>query len=345
MRISFPGICVVLLFLTSAARSEWTKPPDEVFTEKQLTSYLAVSKEWVAEMKASKKPVDGSQAGLNALIVYTRGNPKFKDSLTKNELEQPEFNWVGARAWDAWSALVVDETVKQMDADMAAQTKKNTDIVARDRAWLAAYQQALAVGRQVMTAEQRAAAIKQARTDQAAAAEEVSQHSDDAKSAAAEASRAAAEAAQDQALAGSPPADLSDDDKANFAAAKMADAQAALDMAQEDKMKSSDAREAQAAAQAKADAATAHMRQPEVPQTDEERAAVKTQNEQMIAQLQTELATAQDNLKLIADNGDAMRNEVLQQRPKVPEANVTLLQAHKQDFVGVWHPKPPAEAK
>jgi hypothetical protein len=345
MRISFPGICVVLLLLTSAARSEWTKPPDEVFTEKQLTGYLAVSKEWIAAMKEAKKPVDGSQAGLNVLIVYTRNNAKFKDSLAKNELEQPEFNWVGARAWDAWSALVVDETVKKMDAEVAAETKKNTDRVARDQAWLATYQQALAVGRQVMTPQERAAAIKQAQADQRSAADEVAEHSQDARSAAADAARSEAEANQDAAIANSPPADLNDDDKANFVAAKMAEAQAAADLAQEDRMKASDAREAQAAAQVKSDAAAAHVRQPDVPQTDEERAAAKEKNQQIIAQLQAEMAAAQDALKLLADNGDAARNEILQQRPKVPDANVALMKQHRQDFADVWHPRPPAQAR
>src|SRR5271170_1301904 len=130
MRISFPGIGVALLLLASGVRAEWTEPADGAFTDKQLTSYLAVSREWIAKMGAAGKPVDGTQAGLKTLLAYTRSNDKFKESLAKSGLDPAEFNWLGRKSWEAWNAVMVNQTLKQMDDALAEQTKKDTDQIA-----------------------------------------------------------------------------------------------------------------------------------------------------------------------------------------------------------------------
>jgi hypothetical protein len=341
MRIGFPGICVALLLLTSGVRAEWSEPADGAFTDKQLTSCLAVSREWIARMEAAGKSVDGTQAGLKTLIAYTRSNDKFKDSLAKSGLESPEFNWLSKKSWEAWNAIMVDQTLKQMDDALAEQTKKDTDQIAIDQAKIAEYQQEIVSGKRVLTPDERAAAITQAQSEEQAAADQVNQHAEEAKTAVADLAKSEADATAADAAAGSPPSDLSDDDKANFVAVKQAEAQAARDSAQEDRMKLSDAKEAMAAAQATADAANEHARQPEIAQTDEEKAALARQNQQMIAKFQAEISRMPDTIKRLDDADAAARAALLQQHSKIPSLNLMLIKGHAKEFARVWHIKLP----
>jgi hypothetical protein len=344
MRIGFSGMCVALLLLSSAAMADWSAPADGGFTEKQLENYLAMSKEWIATMKAAGKAVDGSQSGFTILAMYTRTNSdKFNDSLKKHGLAKAEFYWLGNKTWEAWNAVAIDKAVKQMDAEMAAETKKDTDLVATDKVKLALYQQALTTGRRVLTPEERAAAVKKAQADQQAAAEQVNQQTDEARTAAADISRAESEASSLEAAANSPPNDLGDDEKASYSAAKQAQAQAARDGEQDDRTKMADARQAIATAQAAVEAAIARARQPDVPQTEEERAEVRELTPKMIAQLQAEIANAQDTLNLLADTGVSARNAWIKERGKPNEDNVALMKSHAKEFTDVWHPKPPAD--
>ncbi len=341
----FAHAVLLVSLLSPKVFADWSEPKDGVFTEQQLTAYLDTSKEWIATMKAAGKPVEGSPSGFTALVLYARGSQQFHDSLAKHGLEEAEFNWLGSKTWEAWSAIDADQMAAQADADMASESRKNVDHLADDQARLAAYQKALAEGRKVMSADERDAAIKQAQNEQQSSTEEAAQHAEEARSAAADAAKSDAESKADDALATAPPSSISDDEKGAFIDGKKNDAQAARDSAQEDRMKAADAKQAQADAEAKAAVAAATARQPDVPQTEEEKADFKKQNQQMIAQLQADISAAQDATKQLAETGDATRKALMQQRAKIPQANVDLLKKHLHDFADVWQIKTSAETK
>lgn len=330
---------VSLVSVAGIARAEWTQPKDGIFTEQELTSYLDMSKEWIATMKAAGKAVDGSPAGFAALAIYARGDQRFKGSLARHGLDEAEFNWLGSQAWQAWTAIDADAAMQAADADMAAESKKKADQLAADQTKLAVYQKALAEGRRVLTPEERDAAVKQSRSDRESAAEEANQHAEEARSAAAEAAKLDAEAATDEALANSPPPNVSDDDRPAFVEGAKAAAQAARDGAQEDRMKVSDAKQAQSEAQAKADAAMATMRQPEVPQTEQEKSDFRKKNEEMIGQLQQDILITQEAIKQLTMTSDSFRKALTKQRASIPDANFELLKKHLKAFTAVWQIK------
>src|SRR4051794_36280038 len=83
--------CVIAVVMSTTAlvrAADFTPPKDNVYTEKQLTDTIAVSKEWIDTANAAGKAVEGSQSTALVLATMARTDQKFKDALAKHNLSQ-----------------------------------------------------------------------------------------------------------------------------------------------------------------------------------------------------------------------------------------------------------------
>jgi hypothetical protein len=261
------GIALGLLCSFGVSAADWKEPKDGRMTEKQLTGYLAVQKEVLAQLKAGGKALEGTQSSAAAMAVILQNDASFKASLQKHGMSQEEYNWVGGKAWEAWGALLMDKIVENAQAELDKQRQAKQKELAELRQKLATYQKAQKDGRRVMTKEQRDSAIGSATEEQKPAIDEAKQHADEAKQAHDDATKAENDAKAADAAAKNPPADVSADDRPGFIEQKKTDAQAARDAAKEARDKEAEAKKAEAESRAKADAAGKRIKDPDAPTT------------------------------------------------------------------------------
>lgn len=319
--------------VTGAA--DWKEPKDGTYSEKQLTNYLAVQKEAIASWKAAGKAVEGASSAA-ALAVALRTDEKFKANLAKHGMSQEEYSWVGGKAFESWGALLRQRIAEKTEKDLATQTAEKQKALNELKQKLATYEKAQKDGRRVMTKDERESAVKNAKDEQQAALDEAKQHADEAKQAHDEASKADADAKAADAAAKSPPKDVSDDDKPGFIEQKKNDAQSARDAAKEARDKEAEAKKAEAESKAKADAAGKKAANPDLPVTDDEKAEVKKQNDEMVAQVKDDIKSSEDGLKLLQESGGSIIKSFKTDDGKIPKQNVELLKKHLKEFQDAW---------
>ena len=332
------GIALGLLCAVGVSAADWKEPKDGLLTEKQLTSYLAVQKEVLAQLKASGKALEGTQSSAAAMAVILQNDASFKASLQKHGMSQEEYTWVGGKAWEAWGGLLMDKIAENAQADLDKQRQAKQKELADLRQKLATYQNAQKEGRRVTTKEQRDGAISSATEDQKSALEEAKQHADEAKQAHEDATKAENDAKAADAAAKNPPADVSADDRPGFSEQKKSDAQAARDAAKDAREKEAEAKKAETESRAKADAAGKRIKNPDVPTTDDEKADVKKQNDEMIASVTGDIDTTAQALKILDESGGAMVKQFQENKTKnrIPQQNVDLLKKHQKEFQDAW---------
>ena len=327
-------VCALVATWTVAVyAADFKEPKDGVYTEKQLTAYIQTLKEHMQTLKAAGKAVEGSSgAGAGAIAVYNATNAKFKEELAKNGLSEAEYQWIGSKALEAYGGLMIQDRIDEGKTGMAASMKKNQDELKEKQTKLAEYEKATKDGKRVMTKDDRESAIKSAKDDQQAALDEAKQHADEAKAAKEDADKADAEAKQNDALAKNPPSDVSADDRPGYIEDKKNAAQSARDAAKEARDKQAEALKAQKEAQAKADAAAARVKDPEIPTTPEDKAQVKQQNEEMIKQLKEEIDNSQQAIKLLTDSQQNGLKDLEGGVAKIPSQNLTLMRKHRTEW-------------
>ena len=338
VRVRLAGIALGLLTAAVASAADWKEPKDGLLNEKQLTNYLEVQKEAIAQFKASGKALEGSQSSAAAMAVLLRNDANFKANLAKHGMSQEEYAWVGGKAWEAWSGILMDTLADKAQTDLDKQRQAKQKDLADLRQRLALYEKAQKDGRRVMTKEERQATINSATDDQKAALDEAKQHADEAKQARDDATKADNDARAADAAAKNPPADVSADDRPAFIEQKKSDAQAARDAAKEGRDKEAEAKKAEMESRAKADAAGKRIKDPEVPATDEEKAEVKKQNDEMIASAKSDIDNTNQALKILDESGGAMVKQFREQKAKdkIPQQNVDLLKKHQKEFQDAW---------
>ncbi len=327
-------VCVVaigLCMFATPALAEWTEPKDGVMTDKQVAGYVAVMKEWIADMKAADKAVQG-QSGLAAAAVLIRTSEKYQKSIASQGMTEPEFEWVRERVFEAWGGVMRQDMLDKMKDELGKQVKTNQDKILETKQKVALHQKAQKEGRRVMTPDERKSAVDSATEEQKSALDEAKQHADEVKAAEAEVAKTDTEQKAAEAALKNPPKFDDADARTAFIEEKKNAIQAAKDARKEAQDKIAEARKAEAESRAKALASAARIKDPDLPITDEDKAQVKQQNEEAIKQLTEEINNTEAGNKLLQETIVQQSKAFGDESTKVPPQNLTLFKKHQKEF-------------
>lgn len=331
---------LVMLLDAPVQSAAWQPPQDAVYSEKQLTNYIDIQKQAIDNLKAAGKAIDGTQSSALALAVVMRNDAKFKELLAAHAMTQEEYEWVSARTWEAWGAVMVDKMISDGQKALTEQKKSNEAKLADLKDKLATYEKSQAQGRRVMTKDERQSAIDSAKSDQQSALDEAKQHTDEIKQAQTDQAKAEEDAKAADALAKNPPADVSADDRPGFVDQKKAEAQQARDTAKEAMDKITEYKKAAEESGAKAASAGKRVADPDLPVNDDEKAEVKKTNDDQITALKNDISETQQGIKLLDESAQNIAKAMQDQKAKVPAQNEQLLLKHKAEFEGAIGIKP-----
>lgn len=329
---TFVVFASMVLFAAASARAEWQEPKDGLLTEKQITAYIAATREIMQNLKAAGKAVDGTNNPVTAMQVYKQTEGKMQAAIAKQGLAEAEYQWVAGKIWEARGSLYMTEIQTKAEKEIADRTKKSAEEIATLKQKVATYEQAAKSGRRVMTAEERNDAIKSAKEDQKAADEEAKSQADAVKEATEAATKSDAEAKAADDAAKNPPKDLAGDDRQAFIEEKKQAAESARTAAKEAREKLAEENKALAEAKAKSTAAAAKAANPDVPVTPEEKADVKKQTDEALAAAKAELQTAIDAEKLLKESADQVRKQFADMQNQPGAKNAKVVQPHVKEF-------------
>jgi hypothetical protein len=311
----------------------WTEPPDKQFPDAELTAFLPTLSDWADAYSEILRDAARAHTDAERFSVLQEIDQKQKSVLAKHHMSEAEFNWMQERATEAWTVMTIaDKVLKGSQSELKQQSQDNAAKLADARKRLAIYQAALKAGTQVLSPEDREAAIKAARDDEQTAQDEVKQHVDDAAAAEAEAKQHDAEAKAADDLANNPPSDVTADDRQSFIDGKKAEAASDRDAAKDARSREADANKAHVEAQAKADAAAARLAHPEVPVTDDDKAAAKADDLAGITAAQTDIDTAAKNAAAIETAENKIQSMQSQIYKDVPPENIALMRKHYAEY-------------
>jgi hypothetical protein len=263
-----------------------------------------------------------------------------KDALARQGLSQDEYNWIGGQVWQAYTVVMMEDVFgKQAAEALAEQKKKQTEGLEQAKARLAALTDAQKSGKRVLTKEEREAKVQEAKDAASSAQAELKQHADEAKEASQEAAEKDKAAAAADKLAKDPPPDISADDRAGYIEERKAEAQAARDAARDARDRESEAKKAITDAQARLDAVNKLAANPELPQTDDERAEVKQQTAQAIDTTRQEIEITTQALVMLKDSEEQNTKQLEEIRSKAPPANVEILKKRRDEFEKLYNLK------
>ena len=326
------AVLALIATATAATAADFEPPKDGKLTDKQVVAAIAVVKEQMDAVKAAGNATAGSTSGAANLAVAARMSQKIDAAVTKSGLSKPEYEWVSEQLGTLWPVATLQQQWDDSGKpDLERQIKLKRADVAAAQAKQAQYEAAAKAGKRVLTKEQLDAAVASAKSDREAAAANVTAADDAVKAIEDEAKGHDKEAADADALAKSPPADVSAEDRASYVDGKKTEAQTARDAAKESRAKLPEARRAVADARAAVAVIDGRIAHPEVPTTDDERAAVKAEDEQGIADAKAAadsanqaVATLQDALSAGPPIGGA--------EPKLDADNLALMRKHIKDY-------------
>jgi hypothetical protein len=323
----------VILALGRVAGADWTPPADKIFTEDQLNTYITTTNDWLDENAKIMQVISQATNTAERMAAVSDLDAQRQACFDRHHISSDEYNWLGERTVEAYGvAAYVQEAYAKMQVELQGKLKDNDDQMADAQKRLAIDQQAQKDGVRVMTPQDRDAATKQAQSDQQAALADAKQHDDDAKAAETEAKQHDADASAADDLASNPPPDVMDTDRAAYIAQKKTEAQAARDAAKDCRSQEADAEKAKADSLAKAVVFAQTSLHPDVPQTDDEKASVKSDNDAAVAQAQADMTQCQQNKDAMTQE-EAQRKQSLDQMEKdVPAANVALMQKHLTEY-------------
>lgn len=329
------GLSVVASPLVSRA-ADWEAPKDGKLTEKQVTNFVAAHKELMQMLKAMGKAVEGSKTGIGAVAVLAGMDDKVNAVIAKHDLKRPEYDWVNEQVTQAMGAAMLDDMMEKGKADIEAQKKKNADEIAAAQKRVTEYEQANKSGTRVLTAEQKADRIKDAKSQQESALEEAKSHDQEIKDAEAEAKQHEMEAAEAEKLAKNPPSDVGADDRADYIKGKQEEATNAKTAAKESRDRLKEIQKQVADAKAKAAGFEKQMKNPEVPVGDEEKAQVKQENEQGLANAKSELETLTQATAFIKDAEANFQKQSAELRKGINADNLALVKKHLKEVQEAW---------
>jgi colicin import membrane protein len=320
------------LFVNSA-NAQWQAPADKKFTEARLKVFLDTQREWLEESAAILRQATAAQTPEAKLAAVAGIDKRYQACLDRHHFSQAEYEWLAQRAAEAWGAVTyLDADLKKALDRIDAQARKLDAEEAAERSRLATFQEAKTNGWRVLSAEDRDAAVKAARADQQAAADEAKQHADDATADEAEANQHDADAkiADDQAA--DPPADVSVDDRSEYVQNKKNEARAARDSAKEVRIEEAEAKKAQAEAQARADAAAQRAAHPEIPVTDDDKAAAKSDNDAGIAAAMKSISAIDSEKAQLAQSRKKLIETAKAMIKAIPPENIAIMRKYADQY-------------
>lgn len=322
-----------LLVIARLAGAEWKEPADKTFTEDQLNTYIATTDDWLDENAKISQSLNNATTTAERIALVGELGKKHQACLDRHTIGSDEYNWLGQRTIEAYGvAAYAEEGYAKAESDMQAKLTENDAKMADAQSRLAEYQQAEQAGQRVMTPEDREAAVKQAKSDQQAALDEAKQHDDEANAAENDANQHDADAKAADDLASEPPADVVAGDRPSYIDGKKTEAQAARDAAKEARGREADAEKAKADAIAKAASAAQTIEHPDIPQTDDEKASVKSDNDAAIIQAQADIVQSKQNKESMALVEAQLKQSLDKMEQDIPQQNIALMRKHLAEY-------------
>jgi colicin import membrane protein len=336
-RAAIAGTLAGFWLASGAAETAWQPPADSLFTESELKAYIDTAADWAQQCAKITQSVSSAPAQAAKIAAVSNIGDQEKACIEKHGLNQAEYQWLANRSMDAYSAVVfVDDSYGKMQADLQDRSKENDVRMADAQKRMAIYESAQKDGRRVMTSQDRDDAIKAALAERQEALDEIKQHDDDAKADEAEAKQHDDEAAAANDLADNPPADVSADDRADYVQNEKNAAQAAEDAAKEARDREADAQKASADAAARADAAGKRATDPELPETDDDKASISAENDAAIQQAQSEINRCQEANGQLATVATSLKQSMDQLNAKVPARNMDLMRKYRGQYEAIF---------
>jgi colicin import membrane protein len=324
---------VLALLLVGSAKAQWQAPADKKFTETRLRIFLEAQKDWLDESAEILRQATAAQTPEAKLAAVSGIDKRYQACLDRHHVSQVEYEWLAQRAAEAWAAVTyLDGELKTAQDRLDAQARKLDAAEAAQRSRLAMYQQAKVYGWRVLSAEDRDAAVKAARAEQQAAADEARQRADDAAADEAEAKQHDADAKNADDQAANPPADVSVDDRSEYVQNKKNEARAARDSAKEVRIEEADAKKAEAEAQARAEAAGLRAEHPEIPITDDDKAAAKSDNDAGIAAATKSITALQMEKSQLAQSQKNLMQTAKAMTKDVPAENIAIMRKYADQY-------------
>ena len=321
------------LLLVNSAKAQWKTPPDNKFTESRLKIFLDAQKDWLDESAAilHQAAIAKTPAAKQAAVADI--DKRYRACLERRHVSREEYEWLAQRAAEAWEAVTyLDGEVKSVQDRLDAEASELDAAEAAARSRLAAYQEARSNGWRVLSAGEREAAVKAASAEQQAAADEARRHAEDAAADQAEATQHDADAKNADDLAANPPADVSADDRSEYVQNKKNEARAARDSAREVRNEEAEAEKAQAEAQARADAADQRAAHPEIPITDDDKAAAKSDDDAGIAAATKAISAIALQRSQWAEARKKLAQTAKRMTKDVPPGNIAIMRKYADQY-------------
>ena len=335
VKLSTLGLLCIATVAALSRADDFTPPRDGKLTEKQVTTFIAITKVQMDTIRSAGKATAGSQSGAANLAITARASEKVEAAVKDNGMTRGEFDWVSEKVSNLWTvAAVRQQWIDSAKPELEKQiTAKESDIAVA-KAKQSLYDQCQKDGKRVMTKEQRDAAIASATGDRDGIAGEVKTDQEAIKPISDEIALHQKDAADAEALAKNPPADVSADDRTGYIDGKKNDAQTAKDAAKEAGERLKEAQKNLEDAKARLAAANAKLEHPEVPATEDEKAAVKVENEQAISDARTAVTDAQQAVSLLKETLAAgPLNPNTNDKEKPDPDNLALVQKHIKEYL------------
>ncbi len=326
------GISVLWgLIFSAPLLADFAPPADGKLSEKQVTTYIAVLKDQMDALRAAGNAAEGTTSSAAGVAIYSHASEKMDASLTQHGMNKEEFNWVGTQVGALWPIAVLrqqwDETGKP---DIEKQIKAKQDDIAAQNEKLAAYQKAEKGGTRVLTKDQHDAATQAAGGEMDSSKQTVTEAEANVKQIKDEVAQHDKDAADDEALAKNPPADLAGDDRTAYIDGKKNDEQTAKDAAADARTRLKEAEKSLEEAKAALATAQGKADHPDQPVTDDEKAQVKQENEQAIAETK---AMIDSDGQAIATLKETLAGGPPSLGAKADPDNLAIVQKHLKEYL------------
>ncbi|MGA3067063.1 MAG: hypothetical protein ABSF29_09475 [Tepidisphaeraceae bacterium] len=322
-----------------ALADNWNVPQDNVLTESQLQDYFKTISDWQTVNAKIDSLLAQAQTPEAKSAVLSTVDQQYRACLARHNISKAELNWIAQRATEAWDVIsYYRDDFMRTENDLDSQSDANFRQYRQASASKAIYESALKEGRRAMSAEDRRAAIQTAQSDEQAALAAARECDEEMRDAAADATRHTADAKAAEALAGNPPDDLSSDELADFIQENRDEAKDARGAAAVDWSLQANLQVAQGIALWEADDAAQIAVHPDIPVTDQEKAAVKAQNQAAIARADIEIAHCRQVSQRISELRAKMDTSLHELQKQVPEQNAELMLRHFNDYQTLFAP-------
>lgn len=334
------ALLALLIGAACVQAEEWNEPENGLLSEKQVTSYIAISKELFELLKASGKAADNAKSTASALVLGMQTDAKYQAILKRHGMGQDQFTWVTGKVWEAFSVAEMEKVFDgQVKEEMAKGAKESESQLAVARKKLEQYQAAQKAGQRVMDKEARQQAIEEAKAERQSAQEEAKDFANQAKEAQAEAAQAEKEAKEAEAAAKNPPGGMEKEERADFIKEKQEEAKAARQTAQEARQRAADAAKSEKQATARAAAAAKRLADPAAAVSGDDKADIAKENAAAIESAQAEIQQLEKALEILKESAQASTKMLDEIRGKVPAQNIALLKKHSPALKAAWEIK------